>query len=181
MKKAITHFRRFGAAFSGLLLLLAQAVCAAEPPEPEPAGFSLVLSDSEGGILFSVPANPGERFSMVFTHSLALSRVEEVFETLEDGRFRLVETLYADFGAGLPHEERPGQKMRFENGKIILDGYAAEFPFVWFRAGHIADHRLVTPGGETIHVKELLRPGAAFKLSLESASPAKRGRATPED
>ncbi len=96
-----------------------------------------------------------------------LSTVEEVFETKPGGGFRLVETRYEDFGAGLPYEEMPGQKMRFENGKIILDGYTAEFADLWLRVGHIADHRLLTPAGETIHLKDLLRPGSAVRVAYE--------------
>ena len=84
------------------------------------------------------------------------------------GRFRLVETRYADFGAGLPHEETPTQKMRFEDGKIIRDGYSLEFRHLWLRIGHIADHRLVTPAGETIHLNALAKPGTAVRVSIET-------------
>ncbi len=148
-----------------LLLFRAFPARAAEPPEPP----ALVLSGSDGTRLFSAAARPGDRFSIVFTHSLMLSRVEEVFEALPDGRFRLVETRYKDFGAGLPHEELPGQTMRFENGEIILDGYTAVFPHVWLRVGHVADHRLVAPSGETVHLNTLARPGAAVKMSIAVA------------
>ncbi len=154
------------AVLCAVLLPCVQAACS-EPPAAEESGLVLSLSDSGGTRLFSAPARPGKRFGIVFTHSLMLSAVEEIFEVLPDGRFRLVETRYEDFGAGLPYEEAPGQKMRFENGKIILDGYTAEFTDLWLRVGHIADHRLLTPAGETIHLKDLIRPGAAIRMRLE--------------
>lgn len=166
-------------AISAILPLHAAA---AEPTAPllvpPPPALSLTLSDSDGTSLFAAPAAPGARFSIVFTHSLMLSRVEEIFEVLPDpdARFRLTETRYEDFGAGLPHEEMPGQKMRFEEGKIILDGYTAEFAELWLRVGHIADHRLITPAGETIHLNTLLRPGAAVKVHLRLEGNNDRGK-----
>jgi hypothetical protein len=156
--------RRAAGVFFALLFFWALPASAAE-------STSLVLSDHDGTRLFSAVAEPGDRFSIVFTHSLMLSRVEEVFEATPDGRFRLVETRYEDFGAGLPYEEQPGQKMRFENGQIILDGYTAVFPHLWIRVGHIADHRLVTPAGETVHLNTLTRPGAAVKIRIETRDP----------
>ncbi len=126
----------------------------------------LVLSDADGTRLFTARANPGDRFSIVFTHSHALSRVEEVFEVLPGGRFRLTETRYADFGAGLPHEETPGLSMRFGDGRIILSGYDREFADLWLRVGRVADHRLITPEGETIHLNTLAEPGTAVQVTI---------------
>jgi hypothetical protein len=155
--------RRGARRLAGLLILLAAAANAASAPEHA----TLVLSARDGTRLFSVPILAGERFSIAFTHSLALSPVEEVFEAMPGRRFRLVETRYADFGAGLPHEEMPGQTMRFGDGRIILNGYTAEFADLWLRVGHIADHRLITPAGETVHLKDLARPGTAVGIRVE--------------
>lgn len=151
-----------GAWLAALFHVFCALACAASFSEQH----TLVLSDQDGTRLFACAVRPGERFSIVFTHSLALSTVEEVFESMEGGGFRLIETVYADFGAGLPHEEMPGQKMRFEDGKIILDGYTAEFDELWLRVGHIADHRLVTPTGERVHLNALARPGAAVGITV---------------
>ena len=157
--------RRRIAALFGLLSLWAPVICAASPPEsPE----SLVLSGGDGTRFFVVAVQPGDRFAIVFTHSLALSKVEEWFEALPGGRFRLVETRYADFGAGLPYEETPDQKMRFEDGQIIRGGYSLEFNQLWLRVGHIADHRLVTPAGEIIHLNTLAKPGTAVRVCIET-------------
>ncbi len=152
-----------------LLCVLIGAGGAAEPPAApdEPA---LVLSDADGTRLFAARARPGDRFSIVFTHSYALSGVEEVFEAIPGGRFRLTETRYADFGAGLPHEAAAGQTMRFQNGRIVLDGYDREFGELWLRVGRVADHRLVTPSGETIHLNALAEPGTAVRVAMGEMS-----------
>lgn len=146
------------------LLAALLLLCAAAPAMD---AQSLVLSDRNGTRLFSGEVRPGDRFAIVFTHSLALSTVEEVFETMQGGRFRLIETVYEDFGAGLPHEESPGQTMRFEGGRIILDGFTAEFDELWLRVGHIANHRLKTPSGENIRLRDLAEAGQAVRIAIE--------------
>ncbi len=146
------------------LLVLWGAAVAGE--ETAPAGQSLVLTDKDGETVSCTPVAVGERFAVVFTHSLALSRVEEIYEVMPEGEFRLRETLYADFGAGLPHEERPGLKMEFGNGRIRLSGYDVPFREVWLRIGHIADHRLVTPAGREIRLADFRRPGSAIRMQV---------------
>ena len=155
------HARRF-LVFLLLFWIAAHAASALEAQR-------LVLFDRNGTRLFTRDVRPGDRFAIVFTHSLALSTVEEVFETIPCSRFRLIETRYEDFGAGLPHEEMPGQTMRFENGRIILDGYTAEFDELWLRVGHIANHRLVAPSGESICLRDLAEPGQAVRIAIEDA------------
>ena len=103
---------------------------------------------------------------MVFTHSVAKSRVEEVFEAAGTGRFHLRETLYADFGAGLPHEELPGQRMEFADGRIRLTGYDLQFQELQLRVGHIANHRFEIMGVEVVRLSELYRPGGLAKVAV---------------
>lgn len=151
---------------SVLAVFWAAAACAASAPAL-PEAKTLVLSDRDGTRLFTAAIRPGEGFAIAFMHSLALSTVEELFEAIPGNRFRLVETRYEDFGAGLPHEETRGQKMRFENGRIILDGYDVEFGDLWLRVGHIANHRLIAPSGETVPLRDLAPPGAAVRIAIE--------------
>ncbi len=147
------------------LLLFAGAAPAGEAAGAAPP-LALQLSDRDGAVVYSAPVAVGERFAVVFTHSLALSRVEEIFEVIAAGEFRLRETLYADFGAGLPHEERPGLKMEFANGRIRLGGYDVPFREVWLRIGHIADHRLMLPNGREIRLAAFRPAGTAIGIRV---------------
>ncbi|MCC8190038.1 MAG: DUF1850 domain-containing protein [Planctomycetes bacterium] len=129
-------------------------------------GQSLVLTDSAGRSLLRRTVGIGDRFSIVFTHSLARSRVEEVFEVTRADEFRLRETVYADFGAGLPHEETAEQRMAFADGRIRRTGYDMPFRDLWLRVGHIADHRLEFTAEDSLRLAELDRPGAAVRLAV---------------
>lgn len=161
MPRPLTEFFR---SLPLLLLLFMGAAAAREAAAPP---LTLVLSDADGRTVFSQPVTAGERFSVVFTHSLALSRVEEIFEVMAKPEFRLRETVYADFGAGLPHEELPGLRMEFGDGRIRLSGYDVLFQDVWLRIGYIADHRLLTPDGREIRLADLRHPGQAIRICVQ--------------
>ncbi len=151
-----------------LAALPAVPVAAADAAE---AGPLLVLESGTGETLFSRPVRVGCRFSVVFTHSLALSRVEEIYEVTAPDEFHLRETVYEDFGAGLPHEEAPGQRMEFSNGRIRLRGYDVRFGELRLRVGHIADHRLAIKGVEVVHLSDLIRPGGEVRLFVTRGPP----------
>lgn len=161
MPRLFTGFSRSLPLFFLLFMGAAAAGEAAPPP------LTLVLSDADGRTVFSQPVTAGERFSVVFTHSLALSRVEETYEVMAKSEFRLRETVYADFGAGLPHEELPGLRMEFGDGRIRLSGYDVLFHDVWLRIGYIADHRLLTPDGREIRLADLRPPGQAIRICVQ--------------
>ena len=131
-----------------------------------PETIQLVVENAAGENLYAKTVKPGDRFSIVFTHSYARSRVEEVFEVTGSGEFTLRETVYADFGAGLPHEETAGYTMSFSDGKIRLQGYDTRFNELRLRVGHIADHRLEFPAAPPQRLAMLARPGAELRLAV---------------
>lgn len=159
-----------------LLLIITQALETTAAGDSLPPGsaqaqdfgqtLALILSDKDDAIVLSLPVTAGDRFGVAFTHSLALSRVEEFYEVIGPGEFRLRETVYADFGAGLPHEETPGLKMEFDNGHIRLHGFDIPFEKVWLRIGHIADHRLLTPDNQEIRLADFRPPGSAIQIRI---------------
>ena len=133
-----------------------------------PRGQALVLEDGAGRTLYSRPVEMGEVFTTGFTHSLAKSLVEEMYEVTAPDEFRLRETRYADFGAGLPHEETPGLRMEFGDGRIRLSGYDVKFGEVQIRVGHIANHYLLFADGRRVHLADLMRPGGMVRMTLRT-------------
>lgn len=129
-------------------------------------GLELTVADGAGTILHRFSVARGDMFYVSFTHSLAKSPVEEYFEITGVDEFRLRETVYADFGAGLPHEELPGQHMEFANGRIRLTGFNLAFRELRLRVGHIADHHVGIKAGPAVRLAELARPGAEIRLAL---------------
>ena len=131
----------------------------------------LVLKNGAGQALFSQVVSIGVRFSIVFIHSLALSRVEEIYEITGPDEFHLRETIYEDFGSGLPHMEQPGQRMEFANGRIRLSGYNLRFRELHLRVGYISDHRLTIGGIESAHLVDLERPGGEIRICVTRSPP----------
>ena len=104
----------------------------------------LVLRDSSGRELFSRPAPDGSEFAIRYRHSVALSPVEDWF-SVSGGCIYLEKTVYQDFGAGLPHQPGPGQRMYTENGKVVISGYHMALPSFDVRVGRVANHTLLLP------------------------------------
>lgn len=144
------------------------------------------LFAENGDLLFKNDVEPQCGFYIKYTHSVALSPVEDYF-LLKNGKISLKKTVYHDFGAGLPHEPGEGQKMKVEGGKVTITGYQRMFPEFTLRVGRIADHHLVflksdgkgnclkkndlrlldlAPGGAAI----LLRPDSSEKSGKENES-----------
>ncbi len=82
------------------------------------------------------------RFCIKFTHSVALSPVEEWYRA-ENEHIVLTSTVYEDFGAGLPHDTAPGQHMFVEDGKVHITGFTLSLRDLQVRVGRIANHELI--------------------------------------
>lgn len=141
--------------------------------EPGCESYELLLKDAMGHALFAVPINPGESFSIRYTHSVAKSPVEDCF-IMKDGSIFLNKTIYKDFGAGLPHNPEPGQTMIATNGNIIITGYDMPLKKFDLRVGRIAGHTLILPWGEKadsaqareIRLADLIEPGKAITFEI---------------
>lgn len=130
--------------------------------------LELRLADVDGRIRFTRPVAVGDVFTIAFLHSYAKSPVEEMFEVAGAGEFRLRETRYADFGAGLPHEPEPGTRMEFGDGRIRISGYDVKFEVLELRVGRIADHTL-SLGGESVRLDGLFAPGSGVAVYVAEA------------
>ena len=161
--------RRLGAALALLLALAALGWWAQR-------GDMLRVRNPQGATVFSALVPPGGEFGIRFTHSVALSPVEEWFHA-QDGLIALDRTVYQDFGAGLPHEPGPGQRMTFHDGYIEISGFTLRLPRLDVRVGRIARHALLLPerrgGADAVQVlplSEWAPPGTALTFTLEKAS-----------
>lgn len=103
---------------------------------------NLQIYTQNQSLLLDAPVDVKCGFIIKYTHSVALSPVEDYF-TIADGKISLKKTVYKDFGAGLPHQPEPGQKMVFKNGAIEISGYDLKIPELELRIGRIANHELV--------------------------------------
>ena len=80
----------------------------------------VVLYDDAGMEKFRFSPADG-RFTIRFIHSWAMSPVDELFQVDTRNNIVLKETVYEDFGAGLPYEPPHSlSSMTVENGKIHI-------------------------------------------------------------
>jgi hypothetical protein len=125
---------------------------------------AVVLSDEAGRARYVFSLKPGGRFTVRFLHSWARSPVEEIFAA-EDDTLILKETVYEDFGAGLPHEpEHAASAMTVENGKIYVRDIDRPVPNLQVRAGRlVANHELIHKDEKnkdrTIPLSRFVQPG----------------------
>jgi len=120
-------------------------------------GSELVVEDSEGEKLLSVPVEEGNVVSLEYTHSVEKTPVEDVY-VVEDGRLVFNRTEFVSFGAGLPTE----------GIEVMDDGYVhrpdtERTGDVVVATGEVAGHELVVDGrrydltgmadGGTVHIR----------------------------
>ena len=122
----------------------------------------VALYDDKGGEKF-VFSPPNGCFAVRFLHSWARSPVDELFQVDSGNNIVLKETIYEDFGAGLPHEPeqgRPLSSMTVENGKIHIRGIDRIVPDLQVRTGRfVAGHTLIY-GDKHVPFSDFAAPGS---------------------
>lgn len=132
----------------------------------EPAG-ELCVHAVGGRLAGAWPLGEGGGFAIRYTHSVALTPVEDHF-VIRDGVIHLDKTVYQDFGAGLPSAPEGGQRMTTGDGRIVMSGYARPLPTFDVRVGRVAGHTLLLPAGTdnaAIPLRELGPEGSALTFS----------------
>ena len=114
---------------------------------------------------------PDGRFTIRFLHSWARSPVDEVFQTDAGNDIVLKETIYEDFGAGLPHEPEPGRpvsSMTVENGKIHIRDINRTVPDLQVRVGRfVAAHTLIYKD-KHVPFSDFAAPGSAVIFKVQN-------------
>lgn len=153
--------RLLGAIFLGAALLLPPGAWAAD------AASELCVLDAAGAVAGAWPLAEGQGFAIRYTHSVALTPVEDHF-VIRDGIIHLDKTVYQDFGAGLPTAPGPGQSMSAADGRLVISGYARPLESFDVRVGRVAGHTLLLPSGAgqaEIPLAELAPPGSALTFT----------------
>ena len=104
---------------------------------------SLALRDEKGELLAVYPLANGELFSVRYIHSVQKTPVIEVFSITTEGVIELRETIYEDFGAGLPFIVDGKKVFSSGGGKFRISGYAQPLGQIIFRIGRFADYHLL--------------------------------------
>lgn len=128
----------------------------------------LVLRDADTGTEFvQYQMEPGEWFSITFIHSVNQSPVTDRYEVDSNGDIWMRETIYYDFGAGVPFDLNEGETLSYaEDGAMVISGIDRVIsPFHLF-VGTVSDHTLRL-NGEEVSLRDLCGRNTKLWISYE--------------
>jgi len=104
--------------------------------------YSLELrSFSDGEIVFSQKVQPGDKFILKYTHSVALTPVWEIFIIDKDYQIILIETDFLDHGAGLPYSAFDQEIFVEEEGRFKIKNMHRVIPTpIYYRIGAVSEN-----------------------------------------
>jgi len=98
-------------------------------------------SFSDGDIVFSQKVQPGDKFTLKYTHSVALTPVWEIFIIDKDYQIVLIETDFLDHGAGLPYTTFENEIFTEEEGRFKIKNMHRIMPNpIYYRIGAIREN-----------------------------------------
>lgn len=124
-------------------------------------------------ILYQTVTKPGDRFSVLWIHSVSKQPVIETYEIRDDLRIGIYEMIFDENGPNLPAGPEQGTKWEIKNGQFRVYNYSLVFDEVPVRIGKvIANHTLIYKD-EKIPLKEIDRPGGFVKIKAVKISMVK--------
>lgn len=129
---------------------------------------TLTVGNKGNNIVYQQLIRNGDRFTIRCIHSVEKTPVDETYEII-DGEITLVETVYSDFGAGLPYCSFKNQSFIREPGKFRITGYNLKIPRLDIRVGRFADHSFHF-NKNTIKLVDWAEPGQPVSLFIEDTN-----------
>ena len=97
------------------------------------------FSDEE--IIFKQKVQPGDKFTLKYTHSVALTPVWEIFIIDKDYQIILIETDFLDHGAGLPYSAFDQEIFVEEEGRFKIKNMHRVMPTpIFYRSGEVSEN-----------------------------------------
>lgn len=96
---------------------------------------------SDGEIIFKQKVQPGDKFILKYTHSVALTPVWEIFIIDKEYQIILIETDFLDHGAGLPYTTFENEIFVEEEGRFKIKNMHRVIPTpIYYRIGAIREN-----------------------------------------
>ncbi|WP_010097724.1 DUF1850 domain-containing protein [Ornithinibacillus scapharcae] len=115
----------------------------------------------------------GNSFQIIFTHSIHLTDVVEVYDILSDGSIRQTEIVFEEYGIGMPSDALEGENLVIKDGKKHIKNMNRVFPYINLRNGKVVPrHRLIWGGHNEYMVwfKDYFEPGARLTIKMDKLS-----------
>ncbi len=95
----------------------------------------------ENKLIFKQKIQPGDKFILKYTHSVALTPVWEIFIIDKDYQIVLIETDFLDHGAGLPYTTFENEIFVEEEGRFKIKNMHRIIPTpIYYRIGAIREN-----------------------------------------
>jgi len=124
-----------------------------------------VIEEKTGRLVYCCKIKPGDFFQITYTHSVNKTAVDEFFKIEADYGILLTKTAFRSFGAGIPYEIEPGQKLTVYPDRTEISGLNLRIPKLLLKVGVIADHKLIV-NRRTLPLKQLTRPQRTIRLEV---------------
>ena len=96
---------------------------------------------SDGETIFKQKVQPGDKFTLKYTHSVALTPVWEIFIIDKDYQIILIETDFLDHGAGLPYSAFDQEIFMEEEGRFKIKNMHRVIPTpIYYRIGAVREN-----------------------------------------
>jgi len=96
---------------------------------------------SDGEIIFKQKIQPEDKFTLKYTHSVALTPVWEIFIIDKDYQIILIETDFLDHGAGLPYSAFDQEIFMEEEGRFKIKNMHRVIPTpIYYRIGAVREN-----------------------------------------
>jgi len=106
-------------------------------------------SFSDGELHFMQKVQPGDKFILKYTHSVALTPVWEIFIIDKDYQIVLIETDFLDHGAGLPYTTFENEIFVEEEGRFKIKNMHRIMPTpIYYRIGAVRENIFYFKGEE---------------------------------
>ena len=104
---------------------------------------------SDGELYFMQKVQPGDKFILKYTHSVALTPVWEIFIIDKDYQIVLIETDFLDHGAGLPYTTFENEIFVEEEGRFKIKNMHRIIPTpIYYRIGAVRENIFYFKGEE---------------------------------
>ena len=130
-----------------------------------PHAMVLQAVASGGRLLYEHQVAPGDEFEISYTHSVARTVVLEKFRVTPDRQILLYETVYQDFGAGLPSELDEGAQVEVGPGGVRITGMKRVMSSIPLRVGSIARHQ-ISFGSDVVDLISLVESGERVDIAV---------------
>ena len=95
----------------------------------------------DGELIFKQKVQPGDKFTLKYTHSVALTPVWEIFIIDKDYQIILIETDFLDHGAGLPYSAFDQEIFVEEEGRFKIKNMYRVIPTpIYYRIGAVREN-----------------------------------------